>query len=71
MRNLRHLRRMRFLTQRELAGKVGVSWQTISDWENGRNEPRVKHLKALCEALGVRPEELWAEPPDWGKAAAA
>ncbi len=71
MRNLAHLRRLRFMTQRELAEAVGVRWQTVSEWERGEALPRARHLRKLCEVLQVQPQELWAEPPDWGKAAAA
>ena len=71
MRSLSYLRRLRFLTQADLAKAVGVTWQTISEWENGRTQPRAQHLRRLCEVLQVQPQELWAEPPEWGKAAAA
>ncbi len=64
--NLEAIRRRRLLTQRELAAKVGVSWQTISEWERGNMQPRMKHVRALCEALDVTPEELlgteWFNP---------
>ena len=64
--NLEAIRRRRLLTQRELATKVGVSWQTISEWERGNMQPRMKHIRALCEALDVTPEELlgteWFNP---------
>ena len=54
------------VTKTELAAKVGVSWQTISEWERGNMQPRMKHVRALCEALDVTPEELlgteWFNP---------
>ncbi len=59
MENLEAIRRRRLLTQRELAAKIGVSWQTVSEWERGNMQPRMKHVRALCEALDVTPEELF------------
>lgn len=58
MEQLKALRTRRLLTQKELAEKVGVSWQTVSEWESGRQQPRMAHLRKLCEALGVTPDEL-------------
>ena len=40
------------MTQRELAEKMQVSFQTISKWENGINLPDVTHLPKLAEIFG-------------------
>jgi transcriptional regulator with XRE-family HTH domain len=61
---LKAIRTHRLLTQRELAEKVGVSWQTVSEWESGRQQPRMMHLRKLCEALEVTPDELLGAD-DW------
>ena len=58
MVELRDLRRRRFLTQKELAERVGVSYQTIQTWESGTAQPRLRHIPRLAEALGVPAEEL-------------
>ena len=58
MEQLRALRRQRFLTQKELAEKVGVSYQTIQAWEAGKSQPRLRHIPKLADALGVAPTEL-------------
>lgn len=55
---LRAIRTRRLLTQKELAAKVGVRWQTISEIESGRQSPRFSTIRALAEALGVEPVEL-------------
>lgn len=55
---LRQLRTRRLLTQKELAAKVGVRWQTISEIESGRQQPRFSTIKALAAALEVEPAEL-------------
>lgn len=46
------------LTQMKLAVAVGVSLTTVSEWENGKSEPRLKHVKRLIEVLGCSFEEL-------------
>jgi transcriptional regulator with XRE-family HTH domain len=55
---IRALRRAKFLTQGELAEQVGVSLQAVQGWESGKYQPRLRHLKRLCEVLGVTPEQL-------------
>jgi transcriptional regulator with XRE-family HTH domain len=50
-------RKARWLTQEELADKVGVSLTTISAWEGGK-QPRIKNMRALAEALGVTPDQI-------------
>ena len=63
------LRRRRFMTQTDLAKKVGVSMKTVQSWEGGRSQPRLRHIPQLAEALGVPPEDL-LETLEQGKAAA-
>lgn len=41
------------LDQGELAEKLGVSRATVNGWENSRNEPRPKQLRALAKLAGV------------------
>ena len=40
------------LSQEELAGKVGVSRQTISAIEKGDYNPTIKLCVAICRVLG-------------------
>ena len=60
MNGLRHLRLRKFLTQTQLAGKIGVRYQTIGSWEAGTSRPRPNTMRQLCEALEVTPDELLA-----------
>jgi DNA-binding XRE family transcriptional regulator len=72
---LREMREARMLTQTELAQAVGVSrYQTVARWESGKDYPQPRHLRELCEVLGVTPEELRAAlskpaaaPPEEGQ----
>lgn len=56
--NLRELRKLRGLTQEELAEKMCVHENTIRLWEKGINEPRLSDIKLLCEILRCTESEL-------------
>jgi len=60
MNGLRLLRERRLMTQGDLADKIGIRYQTVSEWENGHSRPRVAAMRKLCEVLGVTPDELIA-----------
>ena len=47
--NLRMLRRLKRLTQQQLATIVGVDQRTVSAWETGKCEPSFAALAKLCE----------------------
>jgi transcriptional regulator with XRE-family HTH domain len=55
---LKRLRERRYLTQRELAEKAGISADTIVKLEQDRWEPRLRTIRKLAEALDVHPDEL-------------
>jgi len=50
---LRELRNKSGLTQNEIASKLGVSGQTILNWENGIYEPKIYQLVLLADLFGV------------------
>nr|MCR4598651.1 helix-turn-helix domain-containing protein [Acetatifactor sp.] len=52
------LRRTKQLTQAQLADIVGVSFQTISKWENGSAMPDITYLPALAEFFEVSVDQL-------------
>jgi DNA-binding XRE family transcriptional regulator len=58
MATLRALRRNQLLSQRDLAQKAGVTASTIYLIETGRTEPRLKIMRQICEALGVKPLDV-------------
>lgn len=41
------------LTQEELAEKIYVTRQTVSNWENGKNYPDLNSLIMLCDLLNI------------------
>ncbi|PNU06368.1 helix-turn-helix domain-containing protein [Novosphingobium guangzhouense] len=55
---LHRLRKLRGLTQGELASRLGVSKPTVWAWEQGRARPIEERLDAIAEALGVETAEL-------------
>lgn len=62
--NVRKYRERKYLTQGELADKVGVTIQTIGNIENGRNKPLVKTMRKLADELGVSVDELFPQVLD-------
>jgi transcriptional regulator with XRE-family HTH domain len=69
-KTLREWRTGKYLTQEELAEKIGVTFYTISNWELGIKQPRFKNLRALAEALGIQPEQIVIVPGKGNPAAA-
>lgn len=55
---LHRLRKLRGMTQGELASRLGVSKPTVWAWEQGRARPIEERLEAIAEALGVSSTEL-------------
>ena len=56
--NLRNLRKVKGLSQQQLADKLNVSFKTISHWELGYSEPSLFLLVKLKEILNASYEEL-------------
>lgn len=56
--NIKQFRGAAGMSQAVLALKVGVTQQTISNWENGMGEPSASELLALSVALNVDLKEL-------------
>lgn len=51
--NIRCLRERKKLTQEDLAGKLGVTRQTVSQWERQKAYPDIEMLKRIAAALDV------------------
>lgn len=51
----------RDLTQKELAGAVGVSRQTINAIEKGEYNPTIHLCRAICRVLGKTLDDLFWE----------
>ena len=56
---MKRLRNERFLSQRDLAWKAGVSPTTIMHLETGESvDPRLSTVRKVAEALGIDPNSL-------------
>ena len=60
--NLQELRKAAGLSQEEVAGRLFVSRQSVSKWENDQAEPGVENLKALADLYGVTMDQLVGRP---------
>lgn len=56
--NIRRLRIAAGLTQKEIAGKVGVCTSTVTQWELGMSAPRMSRVDTIAKALGVSSGEI-------------
>ena len=61
--HIRYLRRLRSLTQEEVAHRAGVHVTYLSGIERGVRNPSLKNIRAIAEALGVPMWELFAPEP--------
>lgn len=55
------LRKQNNMTQMELADKMGISFQAVSNWERGNSMPDISKLPDLAEIFGVSLDELLGE----------
>ena len=58
---LKHLRKSKGLTQSDLAGLVGVSRNTVVNWETGKRSPRADDITHIASVLEVSESELLNE----------
>ncbi len=56
--NIRNFRKKNDLTQEALADRLGVTYQSISRWENGTTYPDLELLPSISEILSVTLDEL-------------
>lgn len=56
---IKQLRIVHSLSQEDLAEQLGVSRQTISNWENDRTVPALDYMKKLCEEYQLSLDQLF------------
>lgn len=59
--NIKQLRQKNNLTQEQVAGKLGVSYQAVSKWENGANTPDIALLPEIANLFGVTIDSLFSD----------
>ena len=47
------LRKDNFLTQEEFANKLGVSRQTVSNWEQNITTPNLNDIEKICKVFNI------------------
>lgn len=57
-KTIKALRKKNNLTQKEFADKLGVTYQAVSKWENGKNMPDILLIKEISLLLNVDIDEL-------------
>ncbi len=57
--NLRRARKLRGISQEELAHRVGINRNYVGMVERGENSPTVAMIERLCGALDVEPALLF------------
>lgn len=55
------------LSQEALAGKLGISYQAVSKWENGQSCPDITLLPELAALFGISLDELFGKPAKAGE----
>ena len=60
--NIRNFRKKNDLTQETLADRLGVTYQSVSRWENGITYPDLELIPAIAEVLAVTVDELLGMP---------
>jgi transcriptional regulator with XRE-family HTH domain len=62
-KNVKRLRSIRNLTQKELADMAGTSYPRISEIETGSGNPTVDSVERIAAALEIKVHELFLEIP--------
>ena len=57
-KKISQLRKQNGLTQMELADKLAISYQAVSNWERGATMPDISKLPELADIFGVTIEEI-------------
>jgi transcriptional regulator with XRE-family HTH domain len=55
---IREIRKENYLTQEEMAARLHVTRQAISNWENGKNLPDIEMLMEISRTFQVSLDRL-------------
>ena len=56
--NIKNLRKAAGLTQKQLGEKLGISFQSIAQWETGKRIPKIETLRKIANALNCDISEI-------------
>lgn len=51
--NIRYIRKINKLTQKEMAKKLGKAPTSVASWEQGVRKPTVKDTVLICKVFGI------------------
>ena len=57
--NIKELRKRNNITQERLAEYIGVTYQTVSKWENGTSLPSISLLPSIANIFNISIDELY------------
>lgn len=57
--NIKAIRKINNLTQKQFGEKLGYSARTVSDWEAGNTEPDLTTIKLITIVFDVKYEEIF------------
>ena len=60
-RKISEFRKVSNMTQMELADRLNISFQAVSNWERGNSMPDISKLPELAELFGISIDELLAK----------
>jgi transcriptional regulator with XRE-family HTH domain len=63
-RRLREMRMQLDWSRQDLAARVGVNANSVTNWENGRHFPHIHIRDRLCEVLETSPQAICLPPYD-------
>ena len=55
---IKQIRKDHNLTQKDLADKLGVTFQAVSKWENGKNIPDIAVLKQISDMFNINIDDI-------------
>lgn len=61
MKGLRKIRKLRMITQEELATMIGITQAMVSHYETGRRVPDLETAAKIAYALGCKVDDLIKE----------
>ncbi len=62
--NIKKARLKAGLTQKQLGERIGITAQSVAQWETGRREPKLQSLERIADALHISLASIYGLPED-------
>lgn len=63
--NIKTARQQRGITQKALGDALGLTFQQVQKYENGKNRVGAGRLRQISDILGIKPEQLFPPQAAW------